>query len=229
MRGNKVKICRRLAAGGICRTRDGHTCKRILLLKNWPEKIGILLIPLILLIATSAPHPAQMPKSSTIMESWEQYIRDRTAVRILCIVFRKHPLFKSTEPQPIVQAALPILSANENDSKLLTFARWPSTSTVVFDLYHTSYNFGTAHHQEQIPVVALQFQSADMNIRVGMVLGEKCKEVNKKVAHLHDMHGYEELPIVENHLNGNYPCWMNPRSLVTNSNSNSSNNNIRQG
>lgn len=143
---------------------------------------------------------------------WEQFIKDRTAVRILCIVYRNSPFFESAEAQPIMQAALSILLADE--SKLLTFARWPRISTLVFDLYHTSYDFGTAHNPENIPVISIQFRHASQKIRVGVVTGEKHKEVNQKVAQLHSSHGYGPLPIIENHLDGNVPVYLTPRFQI---------------
>lgn len=140
-------------------------------------------------------------------QAWEAIIEARTPVRVLCIVYPASPLFEQSAISSITLEALQRLGAQESDAKILILSTWPNRTLVVFDLWHSQYDFQTAHQCELISVIAIHFQT-QTRIKVGMAIGD---EVNPSVADLHKWHGYNPLPIVEDHRNGNAPTHENPR------------------
>lgn len=148
-------------------------------------------------------------------QAWKNIIQAQTPVRVLNVVYPSSLLFKQFEESSDILSvkleALQILGASENDANTLALSIWPQRVIVVFDLYHSRYDFQTAHHRESIPVLAIHFQTKE-KVRVGVATGPSHEKVNQEVADLHKWHGYEQLPFVEDHRNGNAPTHLHPRS-----------------
>ena len=139
-------------------------------------------------------------------------VKERRPLRVLVIVYPPSPLFADSDINAIRQQSLVRLDAVETDAKSLFLATWPNRTIMVFDLYNKNYDFAQAHHPEDLPVVAIHFHTNE-KVKVGMLPELKNREINDDVARYHLLHGYEELPMVEDHRNGKVPTYMNPRNI----------------
>jgi hypothetical protein len=139
-------------------------------------------------------------------------VKERTALRILVILYPQSPLFASSEINTIRQHTVARLDAIEADAKTLFLATWPNRTIMVFDLCNENYDFAQAHHPEDLPVLAIHFHTNE-KVKIGMLPEPKRCEINNDVARYHLLHGYGALPMVEDHRNGNVPTYMNPRNM----------------
>ncbi|PVH92349.1 hypothetical protein DM02DRAFT_543849 [Periconia macrospinosa] len=130
--------------------------------------------------------------------------KENKPLRILVIIYPQSPLFANSEVKAILQQALVQLNAIEADVRTLFLATWTYRTVMVFDLCHEHYDFAQAYHPEDLPALAIHFQTNE-KVKTGMVPEQKRLEVNNEVARYHNLHGYGTLPMVEDHRNGNVP------------------------
>ncbi|KAF2875278.1 hypothetical protein BDV95DRAFT_564715 [Massariosphaeria phaeospora] len=141
-------------------------------------------------------------------------VKERKALRVLVILYPQSPLYADSKMNTIRRQALTELNAIGADARTLFLATWPHRTIMVFDLCNGNYDFAQAHHPEDLPVVAIHFQTNE-KVKIGIVSQQKKCEINNDVARYHKLHGYGALPMVEDHRNGNVPTYMNPRDMVS--------------
>jgi hypothetical protein len=142
---------------------------------------------------------------------WLDYIRDRAPLRVLVIIHGNSPLFEQSDSiDTIRDSTLKLLGASVNDSNKLCLSKWPNRTVAVFDLCNIGYNFQQAHTPEDLPVLIVNHYTAQ-RIKISIAPTQERLEINQRVADSHTSHGFEALPMVDDHRNGNVPTYMNPR------------------
>ncbi len=84
--------------------------------------------------------------------SWEALLVQKNPVRVLVIVRRPNKFFERSDAS-MKEIALQYL--HEEDAKTLVIAKWPSVTTMVFDLSNNGYNFQKAHNTDVMDVIAI--------------------------------------------------------------------------
>jgi hypothetical protein len=80
---------------------------------------------------------------------------------------------------------------------------------MVFDLCNNRYNFHKAHEPEDLQVMIVHHYTQRVKISIAEALERL--EINRMVAESYKLHGFETLPMVDDHRNSNVPTYMNPR------------------
>lgn len=131
--------------------------------------------------------------------------------RVLVLV-RGNSKYHGEPDSVIIEHALSILDISGAQSLYLAREDWGRTIQFVFDIFHASYDFTTAHTIHDIAVVVVSL--GEKNERRWFASRPQQKEVNKTVAHLHDLNGWETRPpYLANHANGAIPVYDNPRNM----------------
>ncbi len=100
---------------------------------------------------------------------------------------------------------------HEEDAKTLVIAKWPSVTTMVFDLFNDGYDFQKAHKADVMDVIAIDLGSKQ-NPRITKLSNLEKIEVNASVAEFHRLNGFEvQPPFLEDHRDGKVPTYFNPR------------------
>lgn len=139
-------------------------------------------------------------------------IRQRKPLRVLVVLYPQSPLMSKSDINTILHQSIAQLNAVESDAKALFLAIWPRRTVMVFDLCNKSYDFAQAHQPQDLPVLAIHFQTKE-KIKTRETSEQNAREVNDEVARYHNLHGYAALPMVEDHRNGNVPTFMSPRNM----------------
>ena len=140
--------------------------------------------------------------------SWEALLVQRNPVRVLVIVRKLNKFFECSDAS-IKEIALQHL--HEKDAKTLVIAKWPSVTTMVFDLFNNEYDFQKAHNTDVMDVIAIDL-GPKQNPKIVKMSDPKKKEVNASVAEFHRLNGFEvQPPFLEDHRDGKVPVYPNPR------------------
>ena len=140
--------------------------------------------------------------------SWEALLLQKRPLRVLVII-RKFNKFFNRSDDDIKEHALQHL--HEKDAKTLVTTRWPSVTTMVFDLFNVGYDFQKAHNAEVLDVIAIDF-GPKQSPKITKMSDVKRNEVNASVAEFHRLNGFEvQPPFLEDHRNGKVPSYPNPR------------------
>ncbi len=140
--------------------------------------------------------------------SWEALLVHQKPVRVLVIVRKLNKFFEQPDAS-IKENALQYL--HEEDAKTLAIAKWPSVTTMVFDLFHDGYDFKKAHKADVMDVIAIDL-GPKQNPRITKVSDLEKIEVNASVAEFHRLNGFEvRPPFLEDHRDGKVPTYFNPR------------------
>lgn len=102
-------------------------------------------------------------------------------------------------------------------SKFLVKERWNVRTFVVFDIFHDAYDPDEAHlpgHNDLPVIVVYLGQKTSTSVASSLVEGE----VNRRVREIHDVTGLGSRPPFSiDHMDGNVPCYTNPRTKVASS------------
>ncbi|KAF9729845.1 hypothetical protein PMIN01_11778 [Paraphaeosphaeria minitans] len=139
-------------------------------------------------------------------------VSQRKPLRILVVLYPQSPLMSKPEIDTILHQSIAQLNAIESDARALFLATWPHRTVMVFDLCNENYDFAQAHQPQDLPVLAIHFQTKE-KIKIGKASEPNAREVNNEVARYHNLHGHAALPMVEDHRNGNVPTFMSPRNM----------------
>lgn len=140
--------------------------------------------------------------------NWEALLVQKKPIRVLVIV-RKLNKFLERSDASIKEIALQHL--HEEDGKTLIIAKWPSITTMVFDLFNNEYDFQKAHNADVIDVIAIDL-GAKQNPKITIISELQKKEVNATVAECHRLNGFKvQPPFLEDHRDGKVPAYLNPR------------------
>ncbi|KAL9067658.1 MAG: hypothetical protein Q9161_006740 [Pseudevernia consocians] len=140
--------------------------------------------------------------------SWEVLLVQKKPVRVLVIVRKLNKFFERSDAS-IKEIALQHL--HEEDAKTLVIAKWPSVTTMVFDLFNNGYDFQKAHNADVMDVIAIDL-GPKQNPKITKMSDLKKMEVNASVAEFHRLNGFEvQPPFLEDHRDGKVPAYPNPR------------------
>jgi hypothetical protein len=100
---------------------------------------------------------------------------------------------------------------------LLVKERWSSRTYIVFDIFHDQYDPSTAHvpGQNDLPVtlIFLSKKGKEESASVGIAPRQIEDKVNNDVRDIHDATRLgSRPPFSVDHMNGNVPCYPNPRT-----------------
>ena len=140
--------------------------------------------------------------------SWEALLVQKSPVRVLIIVRKLNKFFEHSNAT-IKEIALQYL--HQEDAKTLVIAKWPSVTTMVFDLFNNGYDFQKAHNADIMDVIAIDL-GPKQNPKIIKMSDLKRKEVNASVAEFHRLNGFGvQPPFLEDHRDGKVPAYPNPR------------------
>lgn len=119
-----------------------------------------------------------------------------------------------TEPAPvIIRHVLSILGIPGTETLYLACEDWGRTIHFVFDIFHASYDFDTAHVIHDITVFVVSLGRTEGRWFAQPSLKE---QVNKDIAQIHCSNGWEERPpFYATHARGAVPIYDNPRITKT--------------
>ena len=140
-------------------------------------------------------------------------LRERMPTRVAIFVRTKSPLYLCA-PDEIVKAACSSLdiASDINKSKLLVVEKWDRLNILVFDIFHEKYDLSTAHQEENLPVILIDFGKRYSVIKAAMKNFEG--KVNRGVARHHNLNGWDKTPpYVADHTGTKVPTYPNPRDL----------------
>ena len=141
-------------------------------------------------------------------DNWEALLVQKKPVRVLVIVRKLNKLFERSDAS-IKEIALQYL--HEEKAKTLVIAKWPSVTTMVFDLFNNEYDFQKGHKADVMDVIAIDL-GPKQNPKIAKMSDLKKNEVNASVAEFHRLNGFEvQPPYLEDHRNGKVPAYPNPR------------------
>lgn len=142
--------------------------------------------------------------------SLEALLIQRKPIRVLVIV-RKLSKFSEHSEASIKSIALQY--PREEDAKTLVIAKWPSLTTMVFDLSNNGYDFHfhKAHNADVIDVIAINL-GPKPDPKITRMNHPKTEKVNASVAEFDRLNGFEVWPpFFEDHRDGKVPTYPNPR------------------
>lgn len=99
---------------------------------------------------------------------------------------------------------------------LLAIEKWDRLDILVFDVFHTAYDWSTAHHEVDLPVVLVDCGKRYSSVKVAGP--EFRKQVNVAVAREHDLNGWDVRPPYfadQSRTRTQVPTYENPRHLIT--------------
>ncbi|KAL9073845.1 MAG: hypothetical protein Q9161_002677 [Pseudevernia consocians] len=142
--------------------------------------------------------------------SWEALLVQKQPVRVLVIVRKLNKFFECSDAS-IKEIALQHLHEEDANAKTLVIAKWPSVTTMVFDLFNHGYDFQKGHEADVMDLIAIDL--GPKNPKITKMSDLKKREVNASIAEYHTLNGFEvQPPFLEDHRNGNVPAYLNPRS-----------------
>ena len=87
--------------------------------------------------------------------SWEVLLVQNKPVRVLVIVYKLNKFFERSNAS-IKEIALQHL--HEEDAKTLMIVKWPSVTTMVFDLFNNGYDFQKGYKADVMNVIAIDLE-----------------------------------------------------------------------
>lgn len=146
-----------------------------------------------------------------LMDNWKAHFSLEEPTRVLVLV-RGNSKYHAEPDSVIIEHALSILDISGAQTLYLAREDWGRTIQFVFDVFHASYDFTTAHGIHDIAVVVVSL--GGKNERRWFASRPQQQEVNETVAHIHDLNGWETRPpYLANHVNGAIPVYDNPRNM----------------
>ena len=129
----------------------------------------------------------------------------------MVVVRQKSPHYEEPDAT-IIDRALSILGIPGTATLYLAREDWDRCKNFVFDVFHASYNFDTAHHVLDITVIMVKLgEQKESKWLANPILKT---QVNKSVAQLHESNGWEnQPPFFGNHAGGAVPMYESPRSI----------------
>jgi hypothetical protein len=135
-------------------------------------------------------------------------------MRVAVFLRKKSPLY-SLGTDDVVPRACRTLGIDPLASRaeLMTICKWDRLTIFVFNLWYDGYEWRTAHHQVDLPVVLVDYGK---RLAFAKVCGhEFCDEVSQFVARQHELHGWDaHPPYLQDHtIPGVVPTYPNPRCV----------------
>ena len=95
--------------------------------------------------------------------------------------------------------------------KLLTEWKWPQLTIFALDLWHDAYDWATAHHGVDLPVLLVDYGKRYSFVKLGSRAFRD--EVNQFAAEQHRLEGWDAKPPFFRDQTGPTPTYPNPRDL----------------
>ncbi|KAL2174140.1 uncharacterized protein P884DRAFT_294575 [Thermothelomyces heterothallicus CBS 202.75] len=139
-------------------------------------------------------------------------LQKQIPMRIAVFLRRKSPLYPLGNDEVIAKACYTLhIDPEASHAKLMTIYKWARITIFVFNVWYNDYDWATAHHKVDLPVVLVDYGKRLSFVKV--CSQEFCDEVNQFVARQHELRGWDaKPPYLEDHtLPGVVPTYPNPR------------------
>ena len=104
------------------------------------------------------------------------------------------------------------IGTEESRAKLLTIWKVHRLTIFTFDVWNDGYNWATAHHKVDLPVLLVDYGKRLSYVKVGSQ--DFRDKVNDFVARQHELHGWgARPPYFQNQTGPGVPTYGNPRSM----------------
>ena len=131
----------------------------------------------------------------------------------MVVVRQKSPYYEKSDAT-IIERALSILGIPGTATLYLAREDWDRCKNFVFDVFHASYNFDTAHQAVEVTVIMVTLGGKkDSKWLANPILKT---QVNEQIAELHESNGWKnQPPFFVNRAGGAIPMYESPRSIQT--------------
>jgi hypothetical protein len=141
-------------------------------------------------------------------------LQEQNPMRIAVFLRKKSPLYSLDDDEVVVKACSTLgIDPVASRAKLMTIYKWDRMTIFAFNVWYDDYDWATAHHKVDLPVLLVDYGKRLSNVKV--CSKEFCDEVNQFVARQHTLHGWDaKPPYLQDHtLPGVVPTYPDPRSV----------------
>lgn len=136
-------------------------------------------------------------------------------MRIAVFLRKKSPKYHLGNNEVLAEACCTLgIDPEASRAKLMTIYKWDRLTIFVFNVWYDDYDWATAHHKVDLPVVLVDYGKRMSCVKV--CSQEFCDEVNHFVARQHELHGWDAKPpyLQDTTLPGVVPTYPNPRCVT---------------
>ncbi|KAG7286692.1 hypothetical protein NEMBOFW57_009003 [Staphylotrichum longicolle] len=143
-----------------------------------------------------------------------EMLQTQHPMRIAVFLRKKSPLYCLENDEVLAKACGTLgIDPVASRAELMTIHKWDRLTIFVFNLWYDDYDWATAHHQVDLPVVLVDYGKRLSSVKVCSQAFRD--EVNQFVAKQHELHGWDaKPPYLQDHtLPGVVPTYPNPRCV----------------
>jgi hypothetical protein len=148
-----------------------------------------------------------------LTDSLKAHCRLRQPTRVTVLVTGSSEYREELAPV-IIEHALSTLGIPKTETLFLAREDWGRPIHLVFDIYHASYDFDTAHIiAHDMPVIMVSL--GKKNDRMWFAAPPLAEQVNRTIAELHNLNGWgKRPPYFIDHARGAVPAYDSPRDVT---------------
>ncbi|KAI1116267.1 hypothetical protein F5Y14DRAFT_76165 [Nemania sp. NC0429] len=142
-----------------------------------------------------------------------EFLQAQRPTRVVVFLRSKSPLY-SLEPGEITTRVCRTLGIDPGESraKLMTIWIWHRLTIYAFDLWYDAYDWATAHHKVDLPVLLVDYGRRMSYVKIA---GRELRDrANDHVARQHEQHGWDaKPPYLQDQTGPVAPTYGNPRCV----------------
>ncbi|RKK73781.1 hypothetical protein BFJ70_g17599 [Fusarium oxysporum] len=168
-----------------------------------------------------ACHPSTLPRPTQNMELQElplerrvtDMLQNQNPTRVVVFLRKKSPFYSLSRDEVMVKACGSLgIDQVKSRAKLLTIWKCDRLTIFAFDLWYDDYDWATAHHKVDLPVLLVDYGKRSY---VKVAGHEFQDEVNTFVARQHELHGWDaKPPYFQDQTGPEVPTYGNPRCVM---------------
>lgn len=135
-------------------------------------------------------------------------------MRIAVFLRKKSPVYSLVNDEAVARACSTLgIDPASSRAQLMTIYKWDRLTVFAFNLWYDGYDWATAHHKVDLPVVLVDYGKRMSFVKV--CSKEFCDEVNTFVARQNELHGWDaKPPYLQDHtIPGVVQTYPNPRCV----------------
>ncbi|RKK76936.1 hypothetical protein BFJ68_g18008 [Fusarium oxysporum] len=140
-------------------------------------------------------------------------LQNQNPTRVVVFLRKKSPFYSLSRDEVMVKACGSLgIDQVKSRAKLLTIWKCDRLTIFAFDLWYDDYDWATAHHKVDLPVLLVDYGKRSY---VKVAGHEFQDEVNTFVARQHELHGWDaKPPYFQDQTGPEVPTYGNPRCVM---------------
>ncbi|KAF5024697.1 hypothetical protein F66182_3226 [Fusarium sp. NRRL 66182] len=140
-------------------------------------------------------------------------LQNQNPTRVVVFLRKKSPFYSLERDEVMVKACGSLdIDQVKSRAKLLTIWKCDRLTIFAFDLWYDDYDWATAHHKVDLPVLLIDYGKRSY---VKVAGHEFQDEVNNFVARQHELHGWDaKPPYFQDQTGPEVPTYGNPRCVM---------------